>query len=139
MRTVEHWINGKGTPGASSRFAPVWNPATGEQQAQVVLGGGSDVDDAVRAAAAAFAAWSQASLSKRTSVLFNFREIVNRRTGQRKNEIAFAQPRRFRRRVGTNLVDVHLSRLRRKLDVPGGVPLLHTIRGAGFVLDEQPR
>ena len=82
MRTVEHWINGKGTAGAASRFGPVWNPATGEQQAQVVLGTGSDVDDAVRAAAAAFAAWSQASLSKRTSVLFAFREIVNKRIGE---------------------------------------------------------
>ncbi|HZB48808.1 MAG TPA: CoA-acylating methylmalonate-semialdehyde dehydrogenase [Mycobacteriales bacterium] len=82
MRTVEHWINGKTTAGASSRYAPVWNPATGDQQAQVVLGTESDVDDAVRAAAAAFTTWSQASLSRRTSVLFAFREIVNRRLGE---------------------------------------------------------
>jgi DNA-binding response OmpR family regulator len=39
----------------------------------------------------------------------------------------------------SNLVDVHVSRVRRKLDGAGGPPLLHTIRGAGFVLDEQPR
>jgi two-component system OmpR family response regulator len=38
-----------------------------------------------------------------------------------------------------NLVDVHVSRLRRKLDEAGGAPLLHTIRGAGFILDERPR
>jgi malonate-semialdehyde dehydrogenase (acetylating)/methylmalonate-semialdehyde dehydrogenase len=82
MRTVEHWINGKSTPGAATRFGPVWNPATGEQQAQVALGAQSDVDDAVRAAAAAFESWSQASLSRRTSVLFAFREIVNRRTDE---------------------------------------------------------
>ncbi len=36
----------------------------------------------------------------------------------------------------SNLVDVHVSRLRRKLDVPGTSPLLHTIRGAGFMLTE---
>lgn len=36
----------------------------------------------------------------------------------------------------SNLVDVHVSRLRRKLDVPGTRPLLHTIRGAGFMLAE---
>ena len=39
----------------------------------------------------------------------------------------------------SNLVDVHVGRVRRKLEVAGGAPLLHTIRGAGFVLDEQPR
>jgi len=39
----------------------------------------------------------------------------------------------------SNLVDVHVSRLRRKIDGAGAVPLLHTIRGAGFVLDERAR
>jgi DNA-binding response OmpR family regulator len=39
----------------------------------------------------------------------------------------------------SNLVDVHVSRVRRKLESTGGPPLLHTVRGAGFVLDEQAR
>ena len=39
----------------------------------------------------------------------------------------------------SNLVDVHVSRVRRKIDVAGAAPLLHTIRGAGFVLDEGQR
>jgi malonate-semialdehyde dehydrogenase (acetylating) / methylmalonate-semialdehyde dehydrogenase len=79
MRTIEHWINGRSTPGTSTRYGPVWNPATGEQQAQVVLGSQADLDEAVGAAQAAFPAWSQASLSKRTKVLFSFRELVNAR------------------------------------------------------------
>ena len=37
----------------------------------------------------------------------------------------------------SNLVDVHVSRLRRKLDLPGAPPLLHTVRGAGFLLGER--
>jgi DNA-binding response OmpR family regulator len=37
----------------------------------------------------------------------------------------------------SNLVDVHVGRLRRKLDLPGMRPLLHTIRGAGFLLGER--
>jgi DNA-binding response OmpR family regulator len=39
----------------------------------------------------------------------------------------------------SNLVDVHVGRLRRKLDAPGGPPLLHTLRGAGFLLATEPR
>jgi DNA-binding response OmpR family regulator len=33
-----------------------------------------------------------------------------------------------------NLVDVHMSHLRRKIDTPGAHPLIHTIRGRGFLL-----
>ena len=82
MRTIEHWIDGATTAGAATRHAPVWNPATGAQQAQVVLAEPSDVDTAVAAATAAYAEWSQSSLSRRTKVLFAFRELVNARTDE---------------------------------------------------------
>ncbi len=36
---------------------------------------------------------------------------------------------------GTNLVDVHISRLRAKLEARGEAPLLHTVRGAGYRFD----
>ena len=35
---------------------------------------------------------------------------------------------------GTNVIDVHVSRLRRKLDDGFASPLLHTVRGAGYRL-----
>jgi malonate-semialdehyde dehydrogenase (acetylating) / methylmalonate-semialdehyde dehydrogenase len=75
--TIEHWIGGSATAGASTRRAAVFNPATGAQQAEVLLAEVSDVNDAVAAAKAAFVDWSQASLSKRTKTLFAFRELVN--------------------------------------------------------------
>ena len=37
---------------------------------------------------------------------------------------------------GTNIIEVHLSRLRSKIDKDFGGQLLHTIRGAGYVLRE---
>jgi malonate-semialdehyde dehydrogenase (acetylating)/methylmalonate-semialdehyde dehydrogenase len=79
MRTIEHWIGGSTSAGDTSRRGRVWNPATGEQQAEVVLASTADVDVAVSTAQAAFQEWSQASLSRRTQVLFAFREIVNAR------------------------------------------------------------
>ena len=36
---------------------------------------------------------------------------------------------------GTNLIDVHVGRLRRKIDVLGAVPLFHTERGVGYMLN----
>lgn len=38
----------------------------------------------------------------------------------------------------TNVVDVHVSRLRRKLEGPEGQSLIRTVRGAGYVLDARP-
>ncbi|WP_028938181.1 CoA-acylating methylmalonate-semialdehyde dehydrogenase [Pseudonocardia spinosispora] len=77
MRTITHWIDGKPDTGSSGRTSPVWNPATGEQQAEVALANAQDVDRAVRSSRAAFQQWSQSSLSARTKILFAFRELVN--------------------------------------------------------------
>ena len=37
----------------------------------------------------------------------------------------------------TNVIDVHISRLRAKLEPPGSTPLIHTVRGAGYRLGSQ--
>jgi len=76
VRTIEHWIGGKPTAAGSTRTSPVWNPATGAQQAEVLLATAADVDRAVSAARDAFVNWSQSSLSARTKILFRFRELV---------------------------------------------------------------
>ncbi len=77
MKTIEHWIAGTTTAGTSDRTAPVFNPATGRQQADVRLASTADVEAAIAAAKDAFVEWSQTSLSRRTKVLFSFRELVN--------------------------------------------------------------
>ena len=82
MRTIRHWIDGAPSDGASTRTAPVWNPATGAQQAEVRLAAAADVDAAVAAAATAFESWSQTSLSVRTKAVFAFREDLQRRAGE---------------------------------------------------------
>ena len=38
---------------------------------------------------------------------------------------------------GTNVIDVHVSKLRAKIDLPGLPSLLHTVRGAGYCLGER--
>ncbi|WP_199272496.1 response regulator transcription factor [Paraburkholderia acidisoli] len=35
---------------------------------------------------------------------------------------------------GTNLIDVHMGRLRKKIDPPGMPPLIQTVRGSGYIL-----
>ena len=38
---------------------------------------------------------------------------------------------------GTNVVDVHMRRLRSKVDDPFDVRLIHTLRGIGYVLEDR--
>jgi malonate-semialdehyde dehydrogenase (acetylating) / methylmalonate-semialdehyde dehydrogenase len=80
VNTITHWIDGEPAAGRSGRHGIVWNPATGEQQASVGLASREDVDTAVASALRAYEEWSQSSLSKRTKILFAFRELVNART-----------------------------------------------------------
>ena len=37
---------------------------------------------------------------------------------------------------GTNLIDVHIGRLRKKIDAPGQTPLIRTVRGSGYAIAE---
>jgi malonate-semialdehyde dehydrogenase (acetylating) / methylmalonate-semialdehyde dehydrogenase len=78
MKTIEHWINGVATSAGSTRTAPVYDPATGRQRAEVLLAEASDVDTAVAAANKAFEVWGNSSLSQRTKVMFAFRELLVR-------------------------------------------------------------
>ncbi|RXS80673.1 CoA-acylating methylmalonate-semialdehyde dehydrogenase [Streptomyces sp. TM32] len=77
MKTINHWIGGKPVEGVSGNFGPVYNPATGAQEKQVAFASAGEVDAAVRAAKEAFASWGTSSLTKRTSVLFKYRELVD--------------------------------------------------------------
>ncbi|MFC9250521.1 CoA-acylating methylmalonate-semialdehyde dehydrogenase [Amycolatopsis thailandensis] len=76
MKTIDHWINGTATTAGSTRTAPVYDPATGQARAQVVLAEPSDVDTAAAAAGKAFESWGDSSLSQRTRVMFAFRELL---------------------------------------------------------------
>ncbi|AKU17370.1 CoA-acylating methylmalonate-semialdehyde dehydrogenase [Luteipulveratus mongoliensis] len=74
---ISHWISGKSVAGTSGNTAPVYNPATGEQTGAVDLASVEEVNTAVAAAKGALHAWSRTSLSKRSAVLFAFRELVH--------------------------------------------------------------
>jgi malonate-semialdehyde dehydrogenase (acetylating) / methylmalonate-semialdehyde dehydrogenase len=84
MSTISHWINNAPFEGDSGDTAPVTNPATGDVTGEVALGSVGDARAVIAAAKAAFPAWRDTSLAKRTAVLFRFRELLN----ERKQELA---------------------------------------------------
>ena len=80
--TISHWVNNAIFTGTSGNTAPVTNPATGEVTGRVALASVADARAVIDAAAAAFPAWRDTSLAKRTAVLFSFRELLNERKGE---------------------------------------------------------
>ncbi|MDT5018232.1 MAG: malonate-semialdehyde dehydrogenase (acetylating) / methylmalonate-semialdehyde dehydrogenase [Mycobacterium sp.] len=80
--TIQHWVNNEPFAGAGSATAPVTNPATGEVTGEVALASVDDARTVIDAAAAAFPAWRDTSLAKRTQILFAFRELLNGRKGE---------------------------------------------------------
>ena len=79
MNTLTHWIAGRPEHG-NGRTAEVFNPATGAPSAVVPLAGAAEVDAAVGAARDAFPGWRDTSLSRRTEILFRFRDLVANRS-----------------------------------------------------------
>ncbi|MFF8335833.1 CoA-acylating methylmalonate-semialdehyde dehydrogenase [Streptomyces cacaoi] len=76
---IGHWADNAVLAGTSRNTAPVTNPATGEVTGRVALAGAEDARAVIAAAKAAFPAWRDTSLTKRVSVLFRFRELLNER------------------------------------------------------------
>src|SRR3954464_11714782 len=77
MREIKHWVDGAAVAGTGERQLPVWDPATGQQQAYVVAATAKETNRAVAAALAAFPAWRAAALSRRAEVMFRFRDLVD--------------------------------------------------------------
>ena len=77
MRTIQHWVDNKVVAGTSGRTGKVYNPATGEHQADVALASAAEVDAVVAVARAAAPAWRATGLSRRAEIMFRMRELVD--------------------------------------------------------------
>ncbi|HUY42668.1 MAG TPA: CoA-acylating methylmalonate-semialdehyde dehydrogenase [Acidimicrobiales bacterium] len=74
MKSIPHFVNGHSLEAPGE--LPVYNPATGEQIAQVPIASSEFVDQVVANARDAWANWGNSSLSRRTQVLFAFRQLL---------------------------------------------------------------
>ena len=78
MNLIQHYINGKVYKGSSSKKGKVYNPATGTQESEVILGIKSDLDFAVENAKLAFEKWSQVTPLQRARVIFKYKELIEK-------------------------------------------------------------
>ncbi|MER3524261.1 MAG: methylmalonate-semialdehyde dehydrogenase (CoA acylating) [Ignavibacteria bacterium] len=76
VRVLMNYINGSWVDSATSEYAPVMNPSIGQHIANVPLSVRSDVDAAVRAARAAFPAWSSTPIKERVQIFFRYKRLM---------------------------------------------------------------
>jgi len=79
---LPHWIDGRPATPLGDRSAPLHDPATGMVTGAVPLADRADVEAAVASARRACRDWRSASLTRRTAVLFAFREHLRARTDE---------------------------------------------------------
>ena len=82
MNLIEHFIDGKITKGSSKKTSKVFNPATGEQSAEVNLASKTDVDLAVQKAKQAFTIWSRKPPAQRARIIFKFKELIEKNSDE---------------------------------------------------------
>jgi malonate-semialdehyde dehydrogenase (acetylating)/methylmalonate-semialdehyde dehydrogenase len=77
MKKISHWIDGQIVESTSGRSGNVFDPATGEVQAEVGFASVEEMDRAVAVAKAAFPEWRATNLSRRAEIMFRMRELVD--------------------------------------------------------------
>ena len=82
MRLIEHFVGGKVIPGTSKKKGKVFNPATGEQEKEVILATKADLDKAVTIAKKAFEDWSLKPSLQRARIMFKFKELIEKNSDE---------------------------------------------------------
>ena len=76
LKRIPHHINGKNVDPLGSNSIPVFNPATGNVIASVVVATPAEIEEAVAAASNAFVTWSAVPVKQRAQILLVFRELM---------------------------------------------------------------
>lgn len=88
MQIIENAVGGKRYVSASDRRSQVFNPATGEQIAELPLSTNDEIDAAVANAKQAQVAWGNTPPAKRARVMFKFLELLNKNADDLAREIS---------------------------------------------------
>jgi len=77
MKNMTHYVNGEHVEGTSGRFSDIFNPATGDVQAQCPLASTAEVDAIIAKAAAAQPAWAAVNPQRPVPIGINRRSGCN--------------------------------------------------------------
>jgi betaine-aldehyde dehydrogenase len=119
--TLRNFVNGKHTDPCEGGYSHVVDPSTGEAYAAAPVSSAADVDEAMRAAQAAFGTWRDSTPAERSLALLRFADAVERRAG----ELTAAECRNTGKPLAIASTD----------EVPPSVDQLRFFAGAARVLE----
>ena len=82
MNLIQHFVNGKAYKGDSTKKSKVFNPATGDQTSEVILGTKEDLNKTVEIAKIAFESWCLKPPLQRARVMFKFKELIEKNSDE---------------------------------------------------------
>ncbi|MGE5259676.1 MAG: CoA-acylating methylmalonate-semialdehyde dehydrogenase, partial [Actinomycetota bacterium] len=82
MDIIQNAVEGRKVTSSSRRSAPIYDPATGEQIAEVKLSSAEEVGAAVAAAKKAAGSWGTTPPLKRVQPMFRFKELLQRNSDE---------------------------------------------------------
>ena len=77
---IQNFINGSFVNASTSKTLDVISPIDGNHLSTVPMSSAKDLDDAVKAAKAAFPAWSKTPIKERVQVFFRYKLIKYMKT-----------------------------------------------------------
>ena len=75
---VQNYINGKFVDASTEKFLDVISPVDGTHLSKVPMSSSKDLDSAVKAAKAAFPAWSKLPIKERVQVFFRYKYLLEK-------------------------------------------------------------
>ena len=81
-KKLKFCVNNEWRETTSGRYMPVYNPSVGKVMAETPCCTPQEVEDAVRAAQAAFPSWSAKPVGARVQVLFHYKTILDEHLGE---------------------------------------------------------
>src|SRR3984957_2988622 len=87
VETVSFYINGQWEAAGNRKLAPVTNPATGSEIAQVAYATAEDVDRTVQAAHAAYLKWRDVPVVERMQPLYRYKTLLEKHRGEREGRL----------------------------------------------------
>jgi malonate-semialdehyde dehydrogenase (acetylating)/methylmalonate-semialdehyde dehydrogenase len=97
---LQNYINGQWVKTSAEKYESVPNPATGEELAKVPISSKDDLDQAVRAAKAAYQDWKKIAVPKRARILFKYQQLLIEQSDELARIITMENGKSFKEAIG---------------------------------------
>lgn len=139
MYRVKPFINGQFLESATEKYMPVYNPSTGEVQAEAPCCTREEINYAIECASKAYPGWRDTPVMKRVQVLYKFRELLNEHFDELTEMCAREHGKNWNESMGD------IAKVKEPVELACGTPtlmmgesLMSTSKGYDSVLYREP-